>query len=191
MAVTKIINSETKNYKPLLTDKLVLDDAPKSGSFNGITSDAVYRAISVDSGNVPAVESTDNGKVLTASYGEGGGSFEWATAPNELPSIGSNAGKVLAVNSGATAVEWVNVPQELPSVTGNAGKVLTVNSGATGTEWANVPQELPSITGNAGKVLTVNSGATGTEWTNFTQIEVVASMPASPTSGVLYIVTGA
>ena len=49
---------------------------------------------------------------------------------------------------------------------------------------------IPSVTGNGGKVLTVNSGATGTEWTNFTQIEVVAAMPANPTSGVLYIVTG-
>ena len=111
MAVTKIINSETKNYKPLLTDKLVLDDAPKSGSFNAITSDAVYKAISVDPGNVPAVAEGDNGKVLTASYSEGEGSFAWATpeAPaDELPSIEGNAGKVLAVNSGATGVEWVN-----------------------------------------------------------------------------------
>lgn len=75
----KIINSATTQYEPVLTEELVLDDRPISGSFNGITSDAVYNAISVDPGNVPPVESTDNGKVLTASYGEGGGSFEWAT----------------------------------------------------------------------------------------------------------------
>lgn len=79
---------------------------------------------------------------------------------------------------------------DMPLLSGNAGKVLTVNSGASAAVWANAPTELPTVTGNAGKVLTVNSGATGTEWTNFTQIEVVASMPASPTSGVLYIVTG-
>ena len=76
----KIINSASTQYEPLLTEELVLDDHPISGSFNGITSDAVYKAISVDPGNVPPVESTDNGKVLTASYGEGGGSFEWAEA---------------------------------------------------------------------------------------------------------------
>lgn len=87
---------------------MLVDDKPNVGSYNLITSDAVARAISVDPGNVPPVESTDNGKVLTASYSEGTGAFEWATAPNELPSIGSNAGKVLAVNSGATGVEWVN-----------------------------------------------------------------------------------
>lgn len=72
-----------------------------------------------------------------------------------------------------------------------AGKVLTVTDTQGNFGWQPVPQELPSVTGNAGKVLAVNSGATGTEWTNFTQIEVVSSMPASPTSGVLYIVTGA
>lgn len=80
----------------------------------------------------------------------------------------------------------IGVPSSSPS---DAGKVLTVDN-AGSPEWANAPTELPSITSNAGKVLTVNSGATGTEWTNFTQIEVVAAMPASPTSGVLYIVTG-
>ena len=104
----KQLVSATKTYQPSYTDELLVDDKPNVGSYNLITSDAVARAISVDPGNVPPVESTDNGKVLTASYSEGTGSFEWATAPNELPSIGSNAGKVLAVNSGATGVEWVN-----------------------------------------------------------------------------------
>lgn len=146
MAVTKIINSETKNYKPLLTDKLVLDDAPKSGSFNAITSDAVYKAISVDPGNVPAVAEGDNGKVLTASYSEGEGSFEWATpeAPqSELPDYSST----------------------------EVGKVLGVVA-----DYDHV------ISGQPSTIL---------DWVNYTQIEVVASMPASPTSGVLYIVTGA
>ena len=104
----KQLVSATKTYQPSYPDELLVDDKPNVGSYNLITSDAVARAISVDPGNVPPVESTDNGKVLTASYSEGTGSFEWATAPNELPSIGSNAGKVLAVNSGATGVEWVN-----------------------------------------------------------------------------------
>lgn len=104
----KQLVSANKTYQPSYPDELLVDDKPNVGSYNLITSDAVARAISVDPGNVPPVESTDNGKVLTASYSEGTGSFEWATVPNELPSIGSNAGKVLAVNSGATGVEWVN-----------------------------------------------------------------------------------
>ena len=143
----KIINSATTQYEPVLTEELVLDDRPISGSFNGITSDAVYNAISVDPGNVPPVESTDNGKVLTASYGEGGGSFAWATpeAPQgELPAYTtSDADKVLGVvvdSSGDTPVaslDWVDQPaNELPEQLGTAGQVLTVNAGATGVEWA-------------------------------------------------------
>lgn len=142
----KIINSATAQYEPVSTDNLVLDDRPISGSFNGITSDAVYKAISVDPGNVPAVESTDNGKVLTASYGEGGGSFAWATpeAPqSELPEYSST----------------------------DVGKVLGVVA-----DYEHV------ISGQPATVL---------DWVNYTQIEVVASMPAEPVSGVLYIVTGA
>lgn len=49
---------------------------------------------------------------------------------------------------------------------------------------------IPSVTGNAGKVLAVNAGSTATEWINSVPIEVVAALPANPTSGVLYIVTG-
>lgn len=48
-----------------------------------------------------------------------------------------------------------------------------------------------STSADAGKVLAVNSGATGVEWINSVPIQVVASLPASPTAGVLYIVTGA
>ena len=49
---------------------------------------------------------------------------------------------------------------------------------------------IPSITGNGSKILAVNAGATATEWVSNVPIEVVAALPASPTSGVLYIVTG-
>ena len=142
----KIINSATTQYQPVLTEELVLDDRPISGSFNSITSDAVYKAISVDPGNVPAVESTDDGKVLTASYGEGGGSFAWATPSggSDIPEYSADdADKVLGVvvdSSGDTPVaslDWVDQPaNELPAQLGTAGQVLTVNSGATGVEWA-------------------------------------------------------
>lgn len=41
----KIINSKTKQYETVSTDDLVLDDEPTPSSFNGITSDAVAKAI--------------------------------------------------------------------------------------------------------------------------------------------------
>lgn len=130
----KIINSATTQYEPVLTEELVLDDRPISGSFNSITSDAVYKAISVDPGNVPPVESTDDGKVLTASYGEGGGSFEWAAAPSELPdTTGASQGDVLSI--GSSGLEWAT-----PSGGGGGGSVsmtpvlqaerLTINYGS-------------------------------------------------------------
>lgn len=106
----KIINSNTAKYQPMLTDNLVLDDKPTVNSFNTVTSDGVARAIAGASGEVPAVTESDNGKVLTAVYDEGGAAVEWAEAQGggtDLPELTGNAGKVLAVNSGATGVEWV------------------------------------------------------------------------------------
>lgn len=86
----------------------------------------------------------------------------------------------------------INVSNPVPAAaSADNGKVLGVTDTSGTLGWVSQPaDELPSVTGNSGKVLAVNSGATGVEWTNFTQIEVVASMPANPTSGVLYIVTG-
>lgn len=139
MALTKIINDENKEYRPVLTDKLVLDAKPTVNSFNAITSDAVARAVAGASGEVPAVEEGDNGRVLTAIYDEGGAAVEWADAPTELPDMTDNAGKILgAVDvEGTMEAKWINPPEELPGLTDNAGKVLKVNAGATGVEWAN------------------------------------------------------
>lgn len=84
---------------------------------------------------LPDIQSSDGGKVLTVS--SGGAGVEWKNVPNELPAIGdSDAGKVLQVNSGHTGVEWGSIPNELPAIAaGDAGKVLKVNSGHTGVEW--------------------------------------------------------
>lgn len=177
---------------------LVLDAVPTVNSLNGVTSDAVARAIAGASGEVPQVTENDNGKVLTAVYDEGGAAVEWAEAQGgsvdqTYDATSTNAQSGVAVAQAIAAIPAPSV-DEVPDVgSTDDGKVLTASySGGVGSySWQTAPTELPSVTGNAGKVLTVNSGATGTEWTNFTQIEVVASMPASPTSGVLYIVTGA
>ena len=71
MAVTKVINSESKQYKPVLVDSLVLDAAPTVGSLNGVTSDGVAKAIS-GSGSVPTPTADDDGTVLTANDGSDG-----------------------------------------------------------------------------------------------------------------------
>lgn len=120
----KIINSATTQYEPLLTEELVLDDRPISGSFNGITSDAVYKAISVDPGNVPPVESTDNGKVLTASYGEGGGSFEWAEAQG---GASYTAGNGIDITSDTISADLD--PKGLKITSGKIDINLATNSG--------------------------------------------------------------
>ena len=355
MAITKCINSESKQYKPVLTDKLVLDAVPTVNSLNSVTSDAVARAIAGASGEVPVVTEGDNGKILTATYDELGPAVSWEEAPSGIPDMTGKDGKILGAvdNSGTMEARWIDKPvsnvttsdkqfvvgvngtglpiavdcseasansssislgngsymalgsspsstSKFPSVlfpcdltsipldtpftitivipeaidassisgvslgavalvtydssdgtyelglgeptptmlsgttynagtytrttqifsahsshTTDTGIALMFPGGGSPDGWAAFgdliesvassitcsisvptgysikPSVLPSVTGNAGKVLTVNSGATGVEWTNFTQIQVVQSMPASPTSGVLYIVTGA
>lgn len=106
MALTKIINDENKSYRPVLTDKLVLDAVPTVNSFNSVTSDAVARAVAGASGEVPQVTENDNGKILTAVYDAGGPAVEWAeaqsgpsyTAGNGIDINSSNAISVLPDN---------------------------------------------------------------------------------------------
>ena len=159
----KIINSATTQYEPVLTEELVLDDRPISGSFNSITSDAVYKAISVDPGNVPPVESTDDGKVLTASYGEGGGSFEWATPSggSDLPEYTtSDDGKVLSVavdSSGETPVaslEWATPSGGGSSYTAGDGIDITANAVSADLD----PKGLKITSGKIDINLATNSG---------------------------------
>ena len=175
MALTKIINDENRGYRPVLTDKLILDAKPTVNSFNAITSDAVARAVAGASGEVPAVEEGDNGKVLTAIYDEGGAAVEWADAPTEIPDMTGQDGKILgAVDvEGTVEAQWINPPTELPASLGTAGQVLTVNSGATGVEWANVPTELPDATSaDNGKVLGVTDTSGTLDWVAQTPAQV-------------------
>lgn len=109
MALTKILNDENKSFQPVLTDKLVYDTKPTVNSFNGITSDAVARAIAGASGEVPAVTESDNGKVLTAVYDEGGAAVEWSDAASGVPAATeSDEGKVLGVTNNQGSVGWVS-----------------------------------------------------------------------------------
>lgn len=138
MAITKVINSESQAYRPVLTDTLVLDAVPTVNSFNGVTSDAVARAIAGASGEVPQVTENDNGKVLTAIYDEGGAAVEWSSAPNEVPVVGENDNaKVLTAtySEGTGSFAWAAAHSELPDTTGaSQGDVLSI--GSSGLEWA-------------------------------------------------------
>lgn len=58
---------------------------------------------------VPIVGSTDDGKILTASYSGGSGSYSWQNAPSGLPtSTSSDEGKALTVDSNGDPV-WGSV----------------------------------------------------------------------------------
>ena len=132
MAVTKVINSESKQYKPVLTDMLVLDAVPTVNSLNGVTSDAVARAIAGASGEVPQVTENDNGKVLGAIYDEGGAAVEWVEPPVALPDMTGNDGKILGAvdNSGTMEAQWISKPVSNVTTTMGSFTVGVNGSGA-------------------------------------------------------------
>lgn len=120
---------------------------------------------------VPTVTSNDDGKVLTATYSGGTGSFAWAT-----PSGGTSytAGTGIDITSGtisvdttvvATQTDLGNVRQVPSAQSADNGKVLGVTDTSGTLGWVSQPaDELPSISGNSGKVLKVNAGGTAVEW---------------------------
>lgn len=66
----------------------------------------------IDSGSVPEVTSSDNGKVLKASYSEGEGSASWGDIPAEVPAVtSSDNGKVLKAtySEGAGSYGWGSI----------------------------------------------------------------------------------
>lgn len=120
---------------------------------------------------VPAVTSSDDGKVLTATYSGGTGSYAWAT-----PSGGTTytAGNGIDITSGTISVDTTvvatqtdigNVRQVPSSTSADEGKVLGVTDSQGTLGWVSQPaDELPSISGNSNKVLKVNAGGTAVEW---------------------------
>lgn len=127
MALTKILNDENKSFQPVLTDKLVYDTKPTVNSFNGITSDAVARAIAGASGEVPQVTSGDNGKILTAIYDEGGAAVEWADAPSGIPDMTNQNGKILGAvdNGGTMEAQWIS--KSVSNVVAGENNSIVVN----------------------------------------------------------------
>lgn len=134
---------ENLNNKPTIPTKV-----------SDLTNDSNFITLSDVPTELPAVTSSDNGKVLTVSSGV------WAKAdvPTELPNVSSSDnGKILTVSGGTWSKG--DLPEALPTVTSSDnGKFLTVSNGA----WAkgDIPTELPTVTSSDNdKVLAVVNGA--------------------------------
>jgi hypothetical protein len=98
-------------------------DASSTNAQSGVAVAQALAGISVD--EVPPVTSTDDGKVLTAEYSGGSGSYSWETPPNGLPASSvSDYGKVLTVNI-AGAPTWA-VPESSDDV--NPGRLELPNN---------------------------------------------------------------
>lgn len=157
----KQIVSETKQYQPSFPDELLLDDTPKVNSFNGVTSDGVARAIAGASGEVPVVTESDNGKVLKASYDEGGPAVEWgeATVDQTYDSTSTNAQSGTAVaqaisSASYTAGDGIDIANGGISV--KAGTGLEIDD-VTNTETISLKATSDSTTRNVYEICPLTS----------------------------------
>lgn len=113
----KIINSATKQYVPVDTENLVLDDTPTEGSFNAVTSDGVAKAIAGGGGG----SSYTAGDGIAISEGEISAKVDGSTiqvnADGELEAIGGGTEEVFIAKYNTTT--WEAVLEAY-----NAGKVI-------------------------------------------------------------------
>ena len=108
---------------PTIPDVDQTYDASSANAQSGVAVAQALAGISVD--EVPPVTSTDDGKVLTAEYSGGSGSYSWETPPNGLPASSvSDYGKVLTVNI-AGAPTWAT-PESSDDV--NPGRLVLSNN---------------------------------------------------------------
>jgi hypothetical protein len=134
------------------------------GGGGGVTSfSAGSTGLMPSSATTGAVTLT--GTLAVASGGTGSGTAAGARV-NILPSYTSNAGKVLAVNAGATDTEWIAV-----SGTGTVTSVAALTLGTTGTDLtSSVANSMttPVITLNVPTASASNRGAlSSTDWSTF------------------------
>ena len=165
MAITKVINSESQSYRPVLTDTLVLDAVPTVNSFNSVTSDAVARAVAGASGEVPQVTENDNGKVLKAIYDAGGPAVEWgeATVDQTYDATSTNAQSGVAVaqaiasipSASYTAGDGIDITANEVSV--KAGNGLSIGNTSASTTVQTVGQTYHSDSGNYDSVYFVQT----------------------------------
>jgi hypothetical protein len=138
--------------------------AATGGGSSGVTSfSAGSTGLTPNSATVGAV--TLAGTLVVGNGGTGASSAAGARV-NILPSYTSNAGKVLAVNAGATDTEWIAV-----SGTGTVTSVAALTLGTTGTDLSSTvanSSTTPVITLNVPTASASNRGAlSSTDWSTF------------------------
>lgn len=155
MAINKIINvndGSGREFTENTVAELKFDVTPQLGSFNTVTSDGIFKAISGASGEVPAVNPGDAGKVLTAGFDGDTPTVSW----EEPQGTEYTAGDGIEINA-----------QNAVSV--NVGTGLSINSGTpvdmtlkaikrNGTYWSIgqlTAQAVAAIKGNASLKFTV------------------------------------
>lgn len=170
------------NSNPLYAER-----SEQDASGNVITTTYATKSEVSAVADVPDVTSSDDGKVLKATYSGGTGSYAWAddqnttytfstgltnnsgtiTVTNPLPSsTSSDEDKVLTVDSTGSPV-WAASQggggNEVPAVTsGDDGKVLkaTYSGGAGSYDWASPPTEKTLAAGSNVSITTSGSTVT-------------------------------
>jgi hypothetical protein len=142
------------------------------GGGGGVTSfSAGSTGFTPSSATTGAVTLT--GTLAVGSGGTGSGTPAGARV-NILPSYTSNAGKVLAVNAGATDTEWIAV-----SGTGTVTSVAALTLGTTGTDLSSTvvnSNTAPVITLNVPTASASNRGAlSSTDWSTFNNKQAALS----------------
>lgn len=209
------IDSTTKKIKLLSTIPTV-DQTYSAVSTNAQSGVAVAEAIaaipapSVD--EVPDVTSSDDGKVLTASYSGGQGSYSWETAQGGGTSYTAGTGIDIS------AQDAISVKIDGSTITTNASGQLVANGGGGGTSYTagggisissdvisakvdgttigidSLTKEIKLLSSiprvpSAGNMLSVtNNTLNVTTTAGITDIRVVNSLPANPVSTVMYCI---
>lgn len=112
---------------------------------------------------VPTVGSSDDGKVLTATYSGGTGSYAWETASGGLPASTSyNEDDVLTVDSNGDPIwgtlTWANARglMDEPDPSTDDGKVLTYDTNSGVAVWATPSSNCPVVYGPIYEVIENN-----------------------------------
>lgn len=165
-----------------ILNKPTLAAVATSGSYNDLT----------DKPTIPAAVTVDQHYSASSTNPQSGTAVAEAlqTVPDELPSLTSNAGKVLKVNSGATGVEWAT---ESGGTTYTAGTGIDI-TGTTISADTTVLATQQDLSGKqdvltAGNMISISSNTVGVSTTSgITDIQMVNALPANPVATILYLI---
>lgn len=143
--------------------------------------------------NVPAVTSSDDDKVLKASYSDGVGSYAWESEPTM---VGLTAGSNVTITEANNAVTIAATDTTYSAGDGIAIASNTVSADVDGTtigidsttKKIKLLSTIPTVP-TAGNMLSVtNDTLNVTTTAGITDIQQVAALPANPVSTVLYLI---